>query len=162
MLGSLTNRQPDFLQDWELVRWSSRAQNIYNTKFCKNRYSGSWDFRELFSRTGNPIFYKVETYLDLLFVHEIYVMLNFVKIVWAVLEIYDSCVHEQTGRQADNPIFYEVETYLDRLLVPELHVIPNFVKIFRAVPENVNMDMHIKIYILISTCVPIYIQFKLV
>ena len=32
-----TNRQPDFLQGWDLSRWSSHAQNICNTKFCKNR-----------------------------------------------------------------------------------------------------------------------------
>ena len=81
------------------------------------------------SQTDNPIFYKVETYLDRLFVLEIYIIPNFVKIVRAVLEIYESCVHGQTGRQTNNPIFYKVETYLDRLLVLEIHFIQNFVKI---------------------------------
>ena len=54
---------------------------------------------------------------------EIYVMPNFVKIVRAVLEIYESSVHRQT----DNPIFYKVETNLNRLLVLEIYAIPNFV-----------------------------------
>ena len=52
-------------------------------------------------QTGNPIFYKVETYLDHLLVPEIYIIPNFVKIVRAVLEIYVSCVHGQTDRQPD-------------------------------------------------------------
>ena len=50
--------------------------------------------RSLFTRvvfkdgkTDNPIFYKVETYLDCLLVPEIYVIPNFVEIVRAVLEI---------------------------------------------------------------------------
>ena len=37
--------------------------------------------------TDNPIFYKVQTYLDRLLVIEIYIIPNFVKIVRAVLEI---------------------------------------------------------------------------
>ena len=72
-------------------------------------------------QTDNPIFYKVETYLDRLLVPEIYIILNFVKIVRAVLEIYESCVAgPRTDRQTDNPIFYKIDTYLDRLLVPEI------------------------------------------
>ena len=38
-------------------------------------------------QTDNPIFYKVETYLDRFIVPEIYKLPNFVKIVRAVLEI---------------------------------------------------------------------------
>ena len=60
------------------------------------------------------------------------------KIVRAVLDVCDSCVHGQIDRQTDNPIFCHVETCLDRLLVTEIHIIPNFVKIVRAVVENVN------------------------
>ena len=78
-------------------------------------------------QTGNPIFYKVETYLDHLLVPEIYVIPNFAKIVRKFLEIYESCVHGQTDK--DNPIFYQVETYLDHFLVFEIHLISNFVKI---------------------------------
>ena len=62
---------------------------------------------------------------------EIYVMPNFVKIIRAVLEIYESCFHGQT----DNSIFYKVETYVDRLLMPKIYAIPNFVKIIKAVLE---------------------------
>ena len=51
--------------------------------------------------TDNPIFHNVETYLDRLFVPEVYVTQNFVKIVRAVLEIYVSYVHGQTDRQTD-------------------------------------------------------------
>ena len=51
---------------------------------------------------------------------EIYVIPNFVKIIRAVLEIYERCVHGQNDRQAGNPIFYKVETHLDRLLVSEI------------------------------------------
>ena len=36
---------------------------------------------------GNPIFYKLETYVDRLLVFEIYIIQKFVKIVKAVLEI---------------------------------------------------------------------------
>ena len=50
-------------------------------------------------QTGNPIFYKVETYLDRLLVLEIHIIPNFVKIVRAVLEIYENCVHGQADRQ---------------------------------------------------------------
>ena len=64
----------------------------------------------------NPIFYKVETYLDHLLVPETYVLPNFVKTVKAVFEMYESCDHGQT----DNPISYKVETYLDRLLMTEI------------------------------------------
>ena len=49
-------------------------------------------------KTENPIVYKVETYLDRLFVPEIYKIPIFVKIVRAVLEIYETCVNGQTGR----------------------------------------------------------------
>ena len=52
-------------------------------------------------QTENPIFYKVETYLESLLLHEIYIIPNFVKIVRAVLEIYESCVHGQTDRKHD-------------------------------------------------------------
>ena len=51
-------------------------------------------------QTDNPIFYKVETYLDRLLVPEIYKIPNFVKIVREVLEIYVSYVNGQTDRQA--------------------------------------------------------------
>ena len=51
-------------------------------------------------QTDNPIFYKVETYLDRLLVPEIYNIPNFVKIVRAVLEIYLSYVDGQTDGQA--------------------------------------------------------------
>ena len=81
-------------------------------------------------QTGNPIFYKVETYLDRLLVFEIQIKPNFVKIflniVTAVLEIYEVVF---TDRQTDSMIFYKVETYLDRLLVLAMHKILNFVKI---------------------------------
>ena len=73
----------------------------------------------------NPIFYKTATYLDRLLVPELYLILNFMKIVKAVHEIYVSCVHGQTN----NPIFYKVQTNLDRFLVPEIYKISNFVKI---------------------------------
>ena len=102
----------------------------------------------MFSRTDrhidNPIFYKVENYLDHFLVPETYVIPNFVKTVEAVFEIYESCDHEQT----DNPIFYKVETYLDRLLTTEIQEIPNFVKIVRAVLEIVYICIPIYIYIL--------------
>ena len=55
--------------------------------------------RQTVSETDNPIFYKVETYLDRLLVPEIYILPNFVKIVRAVLEINVSCVHRQIDRQ---------------------------------------------------------------
>ena len=80
-------------------------------------------------QTDNPIFYKVEIYLNRLLVSEMRIMPNFVKIVRAVLDIYVSCNHGQT----DNPNFYNVETSVDRLLVPEIYIIPIFVKIIRAV-----------------------------
>ena len=60
------------------------------------------------------------------------------KIVRAVLEIYESSVHGQT----DNPILYKVETYLDRLLLLEIYIIPNFVKIVRAVLEIYESCVH--------------------
>ena len=47
----------------------------------------------------NIVFYEVETYLDRLLVSEIYVISNFVKVVRAVLDIYESCVHGQIDRQ---------------------------------------------------------------
>ena len=49
-------------------------------------------------QTGNPIFYKVKTYLDRLLVHGIYVIPNFVKVARAVLDIFEKCVR-QTNRQ---------------------------------------------------------------
>ena len=52
-------------------------------------------------QTDNPIFYKVETYLDRLLLPDMYIIPNFVKIVRTVLEIYESCVHGQTDRQPD-------------------------------------------------------------
>ena len=64
------------------------------------------------------------------------------KIVRTVLEIYESCVHGQTDRQAGNPIFYKVEIYLDRFLVPELYILPNLVKIARAVLEIYVSSVH--------------------
>ena len=67
-------------------------------------------------QTDNPIFYKIETYLDRLLMPEMYAIPNFVKIVRAVLENYEICVHGQ----ADSQIFYKVETYLDCLLVTEM------------------------------------------
>ena len=82
-------------------------------------------------RQTTLFFYKIETYLDCLLVPEIYKILNFVKIVRAVVEIYVSYVHRQTG----NPIFYNVETYLDHLLMLEIHIIPNFVKVISVVLE---------------------------
>ena len=54
--------------------------------------------------TDKSIFYKGETYLDCLLVLEIFVTPNFVKLVTAVLEIYESCVHGQRN----NPNFYKV------------------------------------------------------
>ena len=69
------------------------------------------------------------TYLDRFLVHEIHVMPYFAKILRAVLEIKECCVHGTNDRQTDNPITYKVETYLDRLLVSEIYIIPNFVKI---------------------------------
>ena len=50
-------------------------------------------------KTENPIVYKVETYLDRLFVPEIHIIQKFVIIVWAVIEIYVICVHGYTDRQ---------------------------------------------------------------
>ena len=47
----------------------------------------------------NPIFYKVETYLDCLLIHKIHVILCFVKIVRMVLKIYERDVHRQTDKQ---------------------------------------------------------------
>ena len=52
-------------------------------------------------QTDNPIFYKVESYLDRLLVPEIYIIPNFAKIVRAVLEIYENCAHGQNDRQTD-------------------------------------------------------------
>ena len=80
-------------------------------------------------QTGNPIFYKVETYQDRLLVLEIHTIPNFVKIDSVVLKIYETCVQGQNDRQTHYPIFYKVETYLDRLLLREMYIIPNFVKI---------------------------------
>ena len=50
-------------------------------------------------QTDNPIFYKVETYLDCLLMPEIYVIPNFVEVVRAALDIYESIVHGQIDRQ---------------------------------------------------------------
>ena len=68
------------------------------------------------------------------------------KIVRAVLEIYEVCVQGQNDRQTDNPIFYKVETYLDRLLVPEINVILNFLTIVGTVLEKVNIYKFTYIY----------------
>ena len=76
-----------------------------------------------------------ETYLYRLLVPEIYVIPNFVKTDYAVLEIYENCVHGQKDRRTDNRIFYKVQTYLDRLLVPKIYIIPSFVKIVKAVVD---------------------------
>ena len=46
----------------------------------------------------------VEAYPDRFLVPRIYVMTNFVKIVGAILKVYESCVHGQTG----NSIFYKM------------------------------------------------------
>ena len=54
------------------------------------------------------------------------------KIVRAVLDIYECCVHGRTDRPTDNLIFYKFETYLDRYLVLEMYVIENFMKIVLA------------------------------
>ena len=43
-------------------------------------------------QTENPIFYKVETFLDRLFEVKIYIIPNFLKIVRAVLEIVNICI----------------------------------------------------------------------
>ena len=51
------------------------------------------------SQTDNLIFNKVETYLDHLLWFKIYVIPNFLKVVRAVLDIYESCVHGQINRQ---------------------------------------------------------------
>ena len=69
-------------------------------------------------KTDNPIFFKVETYLDHFLVPEIYVTPNFVKVFRAVLEIYESCVYRRTDRQTTR-FFYKVETNLDRLFMPK-------------------------------------------
>ena len=52
-------------------------------------------------QTDNPIFFKDVTYVDSLFVPETYVAYNFVKIIKAVLEIYENRVHGQTDIQPD-------------------------------------------------------------
>ena len=52
-------------------------------------------------QTENSIFYKTETYLDGLLVPEIYILPNFMKIVRAILKIYDICFHGQTDSQPD-------------------------------------------------------------
>ena len=51
--------------------------------------------------TDNPIFYKVETYLDRLLLQERKIIPNFVKIFRAVLDTYERCVHTQTDRKPD-------------------------------------------------------------
>ena len=83
-------------------------------------------------QADNAIFYKVETLV------EIHKIPNFVKIVRAVLKIYENYVNGQT----DNQIFYKLETYLDRFLLPEIYIIPNFVKIVRAVLEIKESCVH--------------------
>ena len=52
-------------------------------------------------QADNPIFYKVEIYLDRLLLPEILIISNFVKIFNVVLEICDSCAHGETDRQPD-------------------------------------------------------------
>ena len=97
--------------------------------------------RDVFTdrQTDNPIFYKVETYLDRLLVPDIYVTPNFVKVV----ERFSIFTRDAfTDRQTDNPIFYKVEIDLDRLLVPEIYVMPNFVKIVRVVLEIYERCVH--------------------
>ena len=68
------DRQPNFLQGCDLSGSFSRARNIQNTKFCKNRLSGPRDLRKLCPRTerqtDKPIFDKVETYLGRLLLPE--------------------------------------------------------------------------------------------
>ena len=98
----------------------------------------------------NPIFYKVETYLDRFLVPEMYEIPNFVKIVWAVLEIYKISVHGQNDRQIDIPIIYKSETYLGRFLVLEIYIIPIFVKIVRAALEIVNIYIPTNIYTILA------------
>ena len=93
----------------DLSRQSSRARNICNIKFCENRLNGFRYLRELCSwtdrQTDNPNFYKVETYLNRLFVPKIYILPNVVKIVRVVLEIYVNSIlvnlerDRQAGRQ---------------------------------------------------------------
>ena len=57
--------------------------------FCENRLNGPRDLREMRSRTdrktNNPIFHKVETYLDRFLVPEVYAIPNFVKVITAIL-----------------------------------------------------------------------------
>ena len=84
-------------------------------------------------QTDNPIFYKVETYLDRLLVPEIRITPTFVKIVRTVVEIYERCAHRQEENRTGNSIFYVIETHLDRLLGPEIRITPTFVKIVREV-----------------------------
>ena len=54
-----------------------------------------------------------------------YFLPNFVKIVRAVLKIYEIYVDVQINRQITQ-FFYQVETYLEGLLMPEIYVISNF------------------------------------
>ena len=49
-------------------------------------------------QTDNPIFYKVETYLDRFLVPKMYVIPNFVKIVGAVLKIKRIDIHTYNFR----------------------------------------------------------------
>ena len=89
---------------------------------------------------ATQFFYKIEIYLDRHLVPKICVILNFKKIVKAVLENVKAYLLELdslTDSQIDNRIFYEVGTYLDRLFVLKKCVIPNFVKLVRRVLENV-------------------------
>ena len=95
-------------------------------------------------QAGNPIFYKIETYLDRFLVLEIYIIPNFVKIDSVVLEIYEIYVQGQNDRQSGNLIFCKVETYLNRFLVLEIHIMLNSVKIIRAVLEIVNLHIYIQ------------------
>ena len=126
------DRQPDFLQCWDLSRSSSSARNIYNTEFCENRLSGSQNLRELCSQTDRQPDFLQGCDLSRSFSRAQNIISNFVKIVRAVLEIYESCVHGQTDRQTNNPVFSKVGTYLGRLLMAEIQIIPNFVKIVRT------------------------------
>ena len=65
---------------------SDKDTNIYELWKSLERFSSFT--RVVFTDrwTDNPIFYKFENYLHRLLVPEIYVTLNFVKIVRAVLE----------------------------------------------------------------------------
>ena len=80
---------------------------------------------------------------------EIYVIPNFMKVVRAVLEIYECCVHGQIDSQTTR-FFYKVETYLDPFRVLEIHLIPNLEKIVRAVFEIENVYIPTYLYTILA------------